>query len=164
MDEIEYLYKKYYKYIKSYALSLCFDEALAEDITAETFMKAIKNYGKFRKDCRVETWLCRIAHNIFVSAVKKEKSEHKTDYTDFSFSVTFTEETEDKAAAKEVLSVLNGLPSPYKDVFYMKALGEFSYTVIAEVFKKSESWARVTYFRAKQMISERIDSNGKNRL
>ena len=44
----------------------------------------------------------------------------------------------------------------YKEVFYMKALGELPFSVIAEVFGKTESWARVTYHRARAKISERL--------
>ena len=44
MEDIELIFSKYYKYVKRYALSLCYDETLAEDITQETFYKAFKNF------------------------------------------------------------------------------------------------------------------------
>ena len=57
---------------------------------------------------------------------------------------------------KIILKHATELPSPYKEVFYMKALGELPFSVIAEVFGKTESWARVTYHRARGKISERL--------
>ena len=64
-----------------------------------------------------------------------------------------------KDNVKNILSASKELESPYKEVFYMKTLGDFSYEIIAEVFEKSESWARVTYYRAKQKIIERMNEN-----
>ena len=81
MEDIELVFSKYYKYVKHYALSLCYDETLAEDITQETFYKAFKNIDKFKNECRIETWLCRIAHNEFVSLKRKKKTENIDDYT-----------------------------------------------------------------------------------
>lgn len=73
MENIELIFQKYYKYVKSYAVSLCFDEYLAEEITQETFYKALINIDKFRNECKMETWLCKIAKNEFLALKRKEK-------------------------------------------------------------------------------------------
>ena len=65
-------------------------------------------------------------------------------------------EFERKEQSKAILKILMTLSSPYKDVFYMRAVGEMPFEVIAEVFEKTESWARVTYYRAKKEITERL--------
>lgn len=161
MEDLELVFEKYYKYVKSYAVSLCFDEALAEDITQETFYKAFKNIDKFRNNCRIETWLCRIAHNEFVSLKRRKKTENIDDYSFLSTYDNALEKTEDKETAQKILEISTTLPSPYKEVFYMKALGEVSFTVIAEVFGKTESWARVTYHRARMKIFERLGENNE---
>ena len=79
MEDFEIVYKKYYKYVKQYAVSLCFDELLAEEITQEAFIKAFENYKSFKGDCKVESWICRIAHNIFVSMKRKPTNENIDD-------------------------------------------------------------------------------------
>ncbi len=154
MEDIELIFNKSYKYIKSYALSLCFDEALAEEITQETFYKALLNIDKFKGECQIETWLCRIAHNTFVTLSQKRKHENIEDYTALSSLENIAVDADDKETANRILQLSTELPTPYKEVFYMKALGEVSFSVIAEVFSKTESWARVTYFRARKMIQE----------
>ena len=80
MNEIEIIYQKYYKTVKGYALTLCFDEDLAEDITQETFFKAIKSYEKFNHKCKVETWLCQIAKNTFLNLKRPKPTENIDDY------------------------------------------------------------------------------------
>ena len=154
MDELEKMCNLHYKYVKSYALSLCLNETLAEDITQETFYKAFKNIDKFNNNCRIETWLCRIAHNEFVSLKRRKKTENIDDYNFLSSFDNALENTEDKETAQKILEISTALPSPYKEVFYMKALGEVSFSVIAEVYGKTESWARVTYHRARMKIFE----------
>ena len=156
MEDIELIFSKYYKYVKHYALSLCYDETLAEDITQETFYKAFKNIDKFKNECRIETWLCRIAHNEFVSLKRKKKTENIDDYTTLASFDNIVENADDKDCARKILEISTELSSPYKEVFYMKALGELPFSVIAEVFGKTESWARVTYHRARAKISERL--------
>ncbi len=156
MEDIELIFNKIYKYVKSYAISLCFDEGLAEEITQETFYKALLNIDKFKGDCQIETWLCRIAHNTFVNLSKKKKHENIEDYTALSSLENIAVDVDDKETANRILTLSTQLESPYKEVFYMKALGEVSFSVIAEVFGKTESWARVTYFRARKQIQEKL--------
>ena len=80
LNEIEIIYQKYYKFVKGYAFTLCFDESLAEDITQETFFKAIKSYEKFNHKCKVETWLCQIAKNTFLNLKRPKQTENIDDF------------------------------------------------------------------------------------
>lgn len=156
MNDFEIIFKKYYKYVKQYAVSLCFDEVLAEEITQEAFIKALENYSSFKGDCRVESWICRIAHNIFISMKRKPETENIESCL-FLVSEDNSQSTlEQKEQSKAILKILMTLSSPYKDVFYMRAVGEIPFETIAEVFEKSESWARVTYHRARLQIQERL--------
>ncbi|MEE0967820.1 MAG: sigma factor-like helix-turn-helix DNA-binding protein, partial [Clostridia bacterium] len=54
------------------------------------------------------------------------------------------------------LFCLHELEEPYKEVFMLSVLGGFSLKDISLVFGKSESWARVTFYRAKQKLLERM--------
>lgn len=159
LDDIELIYRKYYKYVKSYACSLCLDESVAEDIAQETFYKAINSYDKFNHQCKIETWLCRIAHNIFVNTKRRKPTENIDNILHLTADCNVEESIIKTDNIKIILKYATELPSPYKEVFYMKTLGDFSYEVIADVFGKTESWARVTYHRAKQKIAERMNGN-----
>lgn len=70
---MEEIYKKYYLKIYKYLLYLSHDQDLAEELTQETFYKAIININKFRGDCKLETWLCIIARNLYYKHQKKNK-------------------------------------------------------------------------------------------
>ena len=68
-------------------LSLCQDPALAEEITQEAFFKALKNIAGFKGNCKLSTWLCKIAKNTFYSYAKKHNSQ-----TDYPLAIIISDE------------------------------------------------------------------------
>ena len=159
LDELEKMCNQHYKYVKSYALSLCLNETLAEDITQETFYNAIKKIDTFKNDCKIETWLCSIAKNIFLNLKRKKQTENILDYPNLVADSNIEENVIKDENVKRILAEAVKLETPYKEVFYMKSLGDMPYSTIADVFGKTENWARVTYFRAKKQIEERMSSD-----
>ena len=155
MNEIEIIYQKYYKFVKGYDFTLCFDESLAEDITQETFFKAIKSYEKFNHKCKVETWLCQIAKNTYFAWYNEQQRKQPISQPISADSTPdIAELFEEKELAGRAFSVLHALEEPYKEVFMLSVFGGLSLKDISAMFGKSESWARVTYYRAKQKIME----------
>ena len=156
LDDLEKMCNLHYKYVKSYALSLCLNEAMAEDITQETFYNAIKKIDTFKNDCKIETWLCSIARNIYLNSKRKKQTENISDYPNLVADSNIEENVIKDENVKRILTEAVKLDTPYKEVFYMKTLGDMPYSTIADVFEKTENWARVTYFRAKKQIEERM--------
>lgn len=71
----------------------------------------------------------------------------------------------DDAEAMRIHRHLHSLQEPYKEVFMLRVFGELSFKKIAEIFGRTESWARVTYHRAKlRIISEMEEENGKDNM
>lgn len=159
LEDLEKICNQHYKYVKSYALSLCLNETMAEDITQETFYNAIKKIDTFKNDCKIETWLCSIAKNIFLNQKRKKQTENILDYPNLVSNSNIEEDTIKNESVKRILAEAVKLETPYKEVFYMKSLGDMPYSSIANVFGKTENWARVTYFRAKKQIEERMNEN-----
>ena len=156
MDDLEKMCNLHYKYVKGYALSLCLNEALAEDITQETFYNSIKKIDTFKNDCKIETWLCSIAKNTFLNQKRKKQTENILDYPYLASDSNIEEDIIKSEYAERILTEAVNLEIPYKEVFFMKTLGDMPYSTIADVFGKTENWARVTYFRAKKQIEERM--------
>jgi len=158
VSEIETVYVQHFQSVYRYVLSLCRDETIAEDVTAETFLKAIGAIDKFKGDCSVKVWLCQIAKNTYFSLLKKTKSETllDPDVEIESEAPDFTERLLDKAATLEIHRCLRGLDEPYKEVFSLRTFGELSFAEIAELFGKTENWARVTYHRSKLKLKEAL--------
>ena len=140
-----------------YAFSLCKNEALAEEITQETFFKALSSLESFDGKCKVSVWLCQIAKNTYISICRKEKPlDHETDTGVLVSNQDIDEKYLTRESAFEIHKILHKLPEPYKEVFSLRAFGELSYDQIAELFGKTETWALVTYHRARLKIKEEL--------
>lgn len=151
-DEV---YTQYFKDVYKYVLSLCRNEAVAEDITQETFFKALKGIDGFKGTCKMRVWLCQIAKNTYFSYCEKEK-KYFGDLKNIeeTSSVDFEQVYINNESAFEIHKALHCLDEPYKEVFTLRLFGELSFSQIAELFGKTESWARVTFHRAKLKIKE----------
>jgi len=154
----EELYKRYFKDVYRYVLSLCRDEHTASDITSETFLKAIRSANEFAEGDSVRVWLCQIAKNTYFNLVKRNKFTTEMP-EELPSSDSFEIEIIDKAQAFEIHKILHRLEEPYKEVFSLRLFSELSFAEIGNIFGKSESWARVTFHRAKNKIKEHIKND-----
>lgn len=157
MDNFEDIYNRYLKDVYKYVLALSRNPDIAEEITQETFFKALKSIEKFNGECKLSVWLCQIAKNTYYSYCAREKCKSEHMHEDLIFSVE--DEVVSSDTAFELHKRLHNLPEPYKEVFSLRVFGELSFAKIAELFGKTESWARVTYYRAKlKMEDERNEA------
>lgn len=155
MTDFSEIYESHFKDVYKYALTLCRNETVAEEITQETFFKALRHIDDFKGDCKLYVWLCQIAKNTYFSHCKKEKKQSLTaSLDDADYIGDFEQSLLTKEAAFEVHRALHRLNEPYKEVFSLHLFGELPFARIAELFGKTESWARVTYHRAKLKIKE----------
>lgn len=156
LEDIKIVYDKYFKDVYKYVLSLTLNESIAEEVTQETFFKAIKNIDKFDGRCTLFVWLCQIAKNTFFTHYQKSKRFSSIEEQLMKTTDCFEEYLLDKESAFEIHKVLHKLEEPYKEVFSLRVFSELSFRQIAELFNKTESWARVTYHRAKLKIQEEV--------
>ena len=117
----EEFYRQNFKTVYGFLINLCKSSDLAEELTAETFLKAFEHYKSYNKKYKPSTWLCAIAKNEY----------------------------------------LHILDEPYREVFILKVFAELSYKEIAEIFDKKETWVRVTYYRAKVRLLERLGDDNE---
>lgn len=156
----EELYEIYYKIVYGYLFSLSKNGAISEELTSETFLKAFDKLSTFKGDSKVSTWLCQIAKNEYLQYLRKEKRTVPIEgLTDIEAPDRIEDIVQDKAMAITIHKLLHDLEEPYKEVFILKVFAELSYKDIACVLERSETWARVTYYRAKIKIVERLGDN-----
>ena len=162
MTDFDKIYSMYFKDVYLYLRRLSGDEHLAEEITAQTFYKALKSLDKFRGDCDIRVWLCQIAKNSYYTHIEKNKRVESLDAknAEAADGKSFTDIIEDKEAAKLIQSVLHSIEDPYKEVFMWRVYADMSFKEIGRIFSKSENWACVTYHRTRKMIKERLEENG----
>ncbi len=150
----EELYDRFFRDVYLFILAMSKDPHIAEEITQETFFKALKEYRHFRGSCSVKSWLCQIAKNLYISDTRRKKPVHSETLDELPDASDVEEICIRKNDALSIYKVLHCLSEPYKEVFTLRVLGDLSYKEIAEIFGKQETWARVTYHRAKLKIQE----------
>ena len=147
------IYEAYFKDVYKYVLALCRNESLAEEITQETFFKALKGIDSFKGQCKLYVWLCQIAKNTYFTYLKKQKHtlpEEPPEPDPVELAL------EEKSMVLQIHRILHGLEEPYKEVFSLRTFGELPFRQIGDLFGKTEGWARVTYHRAKMKIKEEL--------
>ena len=154
----EALYTACFHKLYRFCLSLTRSESEAEELVQETFLRAMQSVNKLPDAANLDAWLFRVARNVHISRLRKQKKEVGDAALD---AVPSGEDIEDRLMnqdqAQQILRLLHTLDEPYKEVFTLRALGDVAYAQIASLFGKGESWARVTYHRARLMLTERMN-------
>ena len=156
--DYEKLYSAYYMQVYSYIMVLAKNKDMAEEITQNTFYKAMTSKSKFKEKSNELTWLCSIAKNLFYDEVrKKQRIADMPPDDELLAEEDMASAVVDSDTAYRIHLILHKLEEPYKEVFQLRVFGELSFSQIASIFDKTESWARVTYHRARLKIQERMD-------
>lgn len=150
----EDIYQENYPIVYGYLLSLCGDIPLAEDLAAETFFKAFLHPRRYDGTCKLSTWLCTIGRNLYLNERKRQRRCY------MAVPPVTMSNPEEVLLEKEQLAQLyrtaQQLEPPYGQVLFMRMEG-LSFRQIGEAMDKTENWARVTFYRAKVKIRERME-------
>ncbi|MBQ6496277.1 MAG: sigma-70 family RNA polymerase sigma factor [Firmicutes bacterium] len=156
MQELDRIYQDNFIKVYRYVLSMSGDPHLAEDITQDTFFKAMQRLDSFRGDCSLTTWLCRIARNQYLNQANRKK--HLQDITKQHppESVSAEQESVQREQTAELLAAIQRLEEPYKEVLSLRMFSELPFREIGTIFGKNDSWARVIYHRARLKVKEEL--------
>ncbi|KMZ55031.1 RNA polymerase sigma factor [Dorea sp. D27] len=165
MDEFEEIYARNLKSVYRFLLRLSGSPDIAEELTQETFFLAFEHLDRFRGTCKISVWLCQIAKHSYYAWCRKNKAlEPEESLEEYRSRDNVEAAVVAADERRRIHKILHGLAEPYKEVFTLRVMGELSYRDVGRLFKKSESWARVTYYRAKCMIQERLGGDGNDEL
>lgn len=159
MIDFEKIYSIYFKDVYYFLLSLSKDKEVAEDITSETFFKALKNIENFRGDSSIKTYLFQIAKNSYFDYLRKNKKIVSID--DFESIEIDSINTEDEFLEREenahLRNLVETLKEPQKSIIKLRIWEELSFKDIGTVYGKSENWACVTFHRAKKILKNKLE-------
>ena len=157
MTEFEKLFIENREFVFKYLIKMTRDISLSEELTQETFFRAYMNYASLRNKEKISVWLCQIAKNTYFAWYNEQKKKDSLDDLEVASSdVSIEDAFVQNELSKKALHCLHELEEPYKEVFMLSVFGGFSLKDISSIFGKSESWARVTFYRAKQKLLERM--------
>lgn len=145
----------YYDRVYRFLLALSGNPHQAEDLTQEVFYRALLHIGRYQERGQMFTWLCAIGKNLWLTQCRRERCRKHT-LTD-----TPQPGPEEALSAREVQNALRralaALPEDFRDVVILHVYGEIALKDISAMKGKSESWAKVTYYRAKQRLKQELE-------
>ena len=160
---MEEVYRQYARVVYRYLLGLTRDEDLAEELTQETFYQAVRTSEKYDGTAQVSTWLCGIAKNVLRTHRRKHPATEDID------EVSLPAPSAEAAvlAQEERLALLrrvHALPDPGREVVYLRLYGGLSFQEIGAVLGRTENWARVTFYRAKERLRKDVERDAGTEL
>ena len=156
MLDMDVVYNDYAQTVFKFLMTLCSDATTAEELTQETFYQAVRCAGKFDGTCKVSTWLCQIAKHLWYRELdrRKRRDAEPIDETLVSGDTSPEEQACLKDEKMALFRKVHVLSEAEKEIVLLRLTGAFSFREIGDIFEKSENWARVTFYRAKQKITK----------
>ncbi len=155
MQNIEQIYKEYFETVNKYLFCLTHNNDISEELTQETFYRAVKKINSYKGDCKISVWLCQIAKNLWYDQCRKNK---KTINAEDLFDIQNTNMAEEKTISNDekilLYKKMQKLNEKTREVIYLRLTGELSFKEIGNILNKTENWARVTFYRGKKYLKE----------
>lgn len=157
--DFEHIYRLYFKDVFLYLRALSASADTAEEITQETFVKALRSIDSFDGSKDIRAWLFTIARNTYYTHCRRQSryADEELSENEPDIQPDFTERFADEESAFQIHRFLHGMDEPYKEVFSLRVFGELPFEKIGAIFGKSSGWARVTFYRAKKQIIEYME-------
>lgn len=156
MQNIEQIYKEYFKTVNKYLFCLTHNSDISEELTQETFYRAVKKIDTYKGECKISVWLCQIAKNLWYDQCRKKKRDGEIDESILDFDATNV--TEEQVISNEEKMILykkmQKLDEKTREVLYLRITGELSFKEIGIILNKTETWAKVTFYRGKNRLKE----------
>ena len=153
MDDMNQIYRQHAQTVYKFLLAQCKDPSLAQELTQETFYQAIRSIDRFDGSCKISVWLCQIAKHLWYQHLRKKKRETPMpdDLPDLP-APSAEEGLLQQEGRLKLLKQIHALPELQREVVYLRAFGNLSFREIGDVLGKTETWARVTFYRGKEQL------------
>lgn len=153
MDDMSQIYQQHAQTVYKFLLSQCHDPDLAEELTQETFYQAVRSVDRFDGSCKVSVWLCQIAKHLWYQHLRKRRREAPMPGEPPETPLPSAEEgLLEQEGRLGLLRQIHSLGPAAREVVYLRAFGGLSFREIGDVIGRSETWARVTFYRSKEKL------------
>lgn len=156
MQDMEQIYTQYFEIVNKYLFCLTHNNDISEELTQETFYKAVKKIDTYKGKCKMSVWLCQIAKNLWYDYCKKNK--RVISVGEELIEAYSTDTTEEKVILNDekisLFRKLQKLDEKTREVIYLRITGELTFKEIGIILNKTENWARITFYRGKNQLKE----------
>ena len=157
MQDMEQIYEQYFETVNKYLFCLTRNNDISEELTQETFYKAVKKIDTYKGECKMSVWLCQIAKNLWYDYCRRNKrleNIKEEDLLDVQALNTLEEQIILNDERNSLYKKMQCLNEKTREVMYLRITGELSFKEIGIILNKTENWARVTFYRGKNQLKE----------
>lgn len=167
--------------LQSLATYLSGNREFAEDLVAETIMKACENISSLRDPASVKPWLFRILNNLFLTHCREKKRRHTISYEELTeencenFSL-FQELSEpfllwwgnpereyvNQLLDREIQEAIAGLPEAFRAVFVLCDVEGMSYVEIGRILEIPPGTVRSRLARGRSLLQKKLWKQGRD--
>lgn len=157
MHDIEKIYDEYFEAIYKYLLCLTHNSDISEELTQETFYRAVQKINSYKGNCEISVWLCQIAKHLWYDYCRKNKRILNLKESDL-LNIQDIDSIDNMIILQDekmsLYKKIQNLDEKTKEVMYLRLSGELTFKEIGIILNKSEAWARVTFYRGKIKLEE----------
>ena len=159
MQSMDEIYQTYARTVYKYLLSKTQNEEIAEELTQETFYQAVRCIKRFDGSCKLSTWLCAIAKNQLWAYQRKHPVRESIDDHEDLTGTSVEAEIFSQMKRVDLMKKLHSCPEPFREILYLRIFGNLSFREIGEIMGRTENWARVNFYRAKERLKKEMEEN-----
>lgn len=156
MQNMEQIYEEYFETVNKYLFCLTHNSDISEELTQETFYRAVKKIDTYKGECKISVWLCQIAKNLWFDQCRKNNKNINIE--DELLNQANIDTTEGIVISNDeklyLYKKMQSLDEKTREVMYLRITGELSFKEIGTVLNRTENWARVTFYRGKSKLKE----------
>ncbi len=161
------LFDRHAHAVYRYLLRLSGDQTLADDLTNETFYRAMLALDGFRGDASVKTWLLRIARNLYLNRVKREKRMTSLDALVEKGATFSTPQpgpeavTLSRERGEAIQRALLTLSETDRSILLLTSQEKLAHREISQILEISVAAVKVRVFRARQRLASALEKETK---
>jgi RNA polymerase sigma-70 factor (ECF subfamily) len=166
----EELVRRYQRPIAAYVYRMVGDYDAALDLTQEVFIKVYNSLTRYRSEFKFSTWIYKIAHNAAIDHLRRHAVRDQALTTGIDGErrevlietrrLTPEQESERKERRSEIESVVQLLPSAYRELIVLRHSQDLSYDEIAEVTGLPLGTVKNRLFRAREAMRDHLLQRG----
>ncbi len=154
--------------LKTFAFHLCYDEAYANDLVQETYLKAFRFIDKYDEGTNSKAWLFKILKNAYINDYRKKSKRptqvdyeeivtyHSSEDSNLPSYLDLREEIFDNMMGDEVTIAINSLPIDFRTVLLLCDIEGFTYEEISKIVDVPIGTVRSRLFRARNMLKSKL--------
>ena len=108
---------------------------------------------------KLSIWLCAIAKNQLLTYQRKHPPEESLDDNQELAGASAEAQVFSAERRVELMKKLHLCPEPFREILYLRIFGSLSFKEIGVIMGKTENWARVNFYRAKERLKKEVGKN-----